>query len=189
MRMKKQTLVGSVAAIALMLATWWSLAYYVTSETTHNVISSGGIDIELVETAIDGSGELVPFQNPENLLPGETLSKIPEVKNDGHAAAFVRTKIDLTVVLADGTTTTVPEGLIGVNYNTAAWHRDEDGYFYYYEPLPGQAQTEKLFDTVAIASELGNIYKDATFRMVVSAEAVQAANNGITAEAAEGWEE
>lgn len=189
MRLKNQTRVGIVALMALMLTTWGSLAYYAVNETAHNVISTGGVDVELVESAIGEDGEKIPFKNVENLLPGETVSKIPQVKNLGKAPAYVRTKVVLTATLADGTVVEVPDGLISVNYNTEKWVLDEDEHFYYDEALGEAEITEKLFDTVAIAPELKNIYKDATFTMIVSAEAVQAANNGTSALTATGWPE
>lgn len=189
MRLKNQTRVGVVAVLVLMLTIWGSLAYYVANETAHNVISTGGVDVELVEFATNENGEVVPFNNLENLLPGETVSKIPQVKNLGQAPAYVRAKVNLTATLADGAVVEVPDGLIEANYNNEKWVMDEDGYFYYDEILDGAAITEKLFDTVTIAPELSNIYKDATFTMIVATEAVQAANNGTSALTATGWPE
>ena len=190
MRMKNQTrVVGVVAIVALMLTIWGSLAYYVANETTHNVISTGGINVELIESTVSENGQTMPFTNLENLLPGQTVSKIPQVKNLGKAPAYIRAKVDVSATLADGAVVEVPSGLVDANYNKAKWTLSEDGYLYYGEALEEAAITEKLFDTVTLAPELGNIYKDATFAMTVTAEAVQAANNGTSAITATGWPE
>ena len=189
MRMKKQARVGIVAAMMLLLTAWGSLAYYVANETAHNVISTGGLDIELVESAINESGRIIPFQNLNNLLPGETVSKIPQVRNLGKYSAYIRAKVQSVATLADGTKVDVPASLVGVNYDQANWKHDEDGYFYYNEALKEAELSKELFDTVTIAPELGNIYKDATFAITVSVEAVQAVNNGASAITATGWPE
>lgn len=189
MRMKKQARVGIVAAMMLLLTAWGSLAYYVANETAHNVISTGGLDVELVESAINENGRIIPFQNLNNLLPGETVSKIPQVRNLGKYSAYIRAKVRSAATLADGTKVDVPANLVGVNYDQANWKHDEDGYFYYNEALKEAELSKELFDTVTIAPELGNIYKDATFAITVSVEAVQAANNGTSAITATGWPE
>lgn len=189
MRMKKQGRVGIVAAMMLLLTAWGSLAYYVANETAHNVISTSGVDIELVESAITGSGDIVPFSNLDNILPGETISKIPQVQNLDTTPVYIRARVDVSATLEDGAIVVVPDSLIYVNYNNTNWSNGNDGYYYYNETLGGMTISERLFDTVTIASELKNIYENATFAMVVSAEAVQVANNGTSAITAIGWPE
>ena len=69
------------------------------------------------------------------------------------------------------------------------WSLSEDGYYYYALPVTPGESTELLFDTVSFAPEMGNEYQDCTANIVISAQAVQTANNGQTVLEAQGWSE
>ena len=67
--MKKKMYV--IAAILVVLAILGSgtLAYFTTRVVTHNVITSGDIDIQLVETAIKNDQEVDYVNNSTGLMP------------------------------------------------------------------------------------------------------------------------
>ena len=67
------------------------------------------------------------------------------------------------------------------------WHTDSDGYIYYAKPVAAGEATEILFDTVHFAPEMGNEYQNCTANIIISAQAVQTANNGNTVMDAKGW--
>ena len=53
--------------------------------------------------------------------------------------------------------------------------------------LRREKATEILFDTVHFAPEMGNEYQNCTANIIISAQAVQTANNGDTVMDAKGW--
>ena len=169
------------------------MAYFATTETAHNVISTSGIDVSLIETTntTDEDGNQIPFASIDNAAPGETYSKIPQVKNIDDGAAWVRIRIKQTAVLSDGTSVPVTDDSLGININTSYWLFNGDGFYYYYRPLAAGEITEPLFTEVSIKADLSNVYNGATFHMDLVAHAVQTANNGngIDVYTAEGWPE
>ena len=61
-----------------------------------------------------------------------------------------------------------------------------DGYYYYLKPVSTGASTDILFDEVAFASSMGNEYQNCKTEIIISAQAVQTANNGATVAEADG---
>jgi len=190
MSKRKFILVSLVLAVIAGAGIWGTSAYFVSEEKVHNIITSGGISIDLLEetSAKDENGDPVPFSDIENAMPGETYSKIPKVKNTDSGDAWVRIKIEKSVRLADGLTAEVPEGALLLDLNTENW-LEKDGYYYYSKILKPTETTEPLFTTLTLKKELENEFMDAKFSLDLTAEAVQVANNGSSALTANGWGE
>lgn len=175
----------AVTAIALALtataATAGTIAYFTDAGTAHNIITSGTIDIEVVEKTLDDNGKEqdYPEEAIEGIMPGATVSKIVRVENKGTSPAHIRVKVDTTVTLADGTDDA--EGVQYVTYavNTANW-TEKDGYYYYNTSLAAGETTEPLFEEVTFAVTMGNKYQNSTAEIDVQAYATQTANNGAT---------
>ena len=62
-----------------------------------------------------------------------------------------------------------------------------DGYLYCNKAIRPGETTAPLFTCVTFDAGMGNEYQDATATVHVAAEAVQTANNGVTALEALGW--
>ena len=195
-------LVTAVTAIAAVIAltAGGTLAYFSASERAHNVITSGGVDIELVEKTYDESGKLVDF--PEGglsgIVPGSVVDKIVTVENSGASDAWVRIAVDRAFVNEDGASLHDVMTLDTPSGEGAAWQlvEDEDGseWWYYVKPLKAGESTSPLFNTVTFhKSAMDNAYQNGTAEINVSAQAVQYANNGDgpgeTVFDANGWPE
>ena len=163
--MKRKLLILSVLAICVAIVAAGTLAYFTAEDTAHNVITSGGVDIELKEWADEA--KQTPFEDVTGIMPGVTVTKIAEIKNTGASEAWVRVLITKDIQLAgDGE---VDPDLIKLGLNTTDWPLGTDGYYYYNKPT------------------MGNEYQNAAATVDISAQAVQTANNGTSALTASGW--
>lgn len=189
--MKKKLFVIAMAVLLLAGVTAGTVAYFTTKTVAHNVITSGEIDIELVETwDHDDNDKTPPVEYPsekvEGIMPGAEHSKIVNVKNTGPNDAWVRVKVTKSVK-AGGET--LPDSVLTLNFNTKEWIDGKDGYYYYNGVLaPGKETAKPLFTTVYFDGEgMGNDYQNAEIVINVEAYATQVANNGATVLEAKGW--
>lgn len=185
----------AVTAISLALiasaAAAGTLAYFTDAGTAHNIITSGTVDIEVVEKTLGDDGEELPYPTDAitGIMPGTTVSKIVRVKNTGTAPAHVRVKVSTVVTLADSTVDAEGAQYVSYEVNTADWTEKEDGYYYYNTSLAAGDTTEPLFEEVAFDVTMGNKYQNSTAEIDVQAFATQTANNGATPleAAADSW--
>ena len=186
--MKKRLLTISIIITCLATIASGTLAYFTAADVAHNVITSGNVGIELIEEAIDPTDptKKIPFEDVDGILPGEDVSKIVSVKNDGAAQAWVRIKADVRITLAEDRTGEPDVSLIGIDWNTADWERIDD-YWYYKFPLDIGTTTTPLFTTVTFDKLMDNMYQGCSTEIDVSAQAVQTANNGTAVTEALGW--
>ena len=190
--MKKKILLVTAVVICLAIAATGTLAYFTAEDMAHNVITSGGVNIELVEKTEGEDGTLVDFpdEGVKGVMPGTDVSKIVSVKNTGESEAWIRVKVEATIKAADGSDLPLDIEDVGPVMDFAVgenWHMDFDGYFYYAKPVAAGEATEILFDTVHFAPEMGNEYQNCTANIIISAQAVQTAYNGSTVLDAAGW--
>lgn len=192
--MKRKIFFVAMTVICLSLLAYGTLAYFTGDVTAHNVITSSGIDIQLVEKTQTSNGKLEDFpkEGISGIMPGSDASKIVSVKNTGEAEAWVRVKVEVSITGADGKPlpTTIAKGTEQVQIITwqvgADWTL-KDGWYYYTGSVPAQQTTSILFDTVHFAPEMDNQYKGCTANIIVTAQAVQTAHNGESALEALGW--
>ena len=190
--MKKKLLALSVLMICLSLVSLGTLAYFNAEDTAHNVISSGSVNIELVEKTKGDDGKLVDFPKDgiEGVMPGTSVSKIVTVKNTGEADAYIRVWVN-TAISEPGDPITNPTikclpltitvdgeevDVLTLDYNTEDWTQGEDGYWYYNEVLKAGDTTEALFENVSFHKLMGNVYQNSKALVDVTAEATQSAN-------------
>lgn len=188
--MKRRIWMCAVVAIGFSILASGTGAYFTAEEKVHNIITTGNVDIDLIEKTIDENGDLRDF--PENgisdVMPGTEVSKIVTVKNTGSQPAWVRISVDKNISLAEGITGTVDETLVTYDINDEFWKvNGDDGYYYYIESLASGETTEPLFTKVAFAPGMGNLYQNCTVNVIVNAQATQVANNGATVFEANGW--
>ena len=183
--MKRKLLLLSVMVICIAIAAVGTLAYFTTDAIAHNVITTGGVDIELSEWA--DAEKTQPFKDPSGVMPGMTVTKIAEVENTGASAAWVRVKVEKAIKLAKEIEGFTPDtALVALNINTEKWEHEGD-YFYYKEALQPNEITAPIFTSVTFNKTMGNEYQGATATVDIVAQAVQTANNGETVTAAKGW--
>ena len=186
--MKRKLLLLSVMVICIAIAAVGTLAFFNSDAVAHNVITTGGVDIELHEYA---DAEKNPFTDKTGVMPGMTVTKIAEVENTGASAAWVRVKLKPAIELADDAVLpdgfTVNTGLVKPDVNTDDWTEGEDGYFYYKEALKPGETTAPVLNSVTFDVAMGNEYQGATATVDIVAQAVQVDNNGKTVMDAQGW--
>ena len=187
---KKIILAASVLAICAAMAGTGTLAYFVVEDTATNVITTGGIDIDLVEKTKLADGSMVDFpEKMEGIMPGTTVSKIVSVKNTGPNSAWVRVKVDAEISNASGEKLSLEVGggkAMDVQIQDG-WTDGGDGYFYFDKKLKPGKSTPALFEEVYFNANMDNSYQSSTAMITVKAEAVQTDNNGDTVMEAAGW--
>ena len=188
--MKRKLLLLSVMVICIAIAAVGTLAFFNSDAIAHNVITTGGVNIELHEYA-DAEKTPFPSEGLDGVMPGMTVTKIAEVENTGASAAWVRVKLTPAIELADNVTTsdgfTVNTGLVKPEVNTADWTLGSDGYYYYHKALAAGETTTPVITSVTFDVAMGNEYQGAKATVDIVAEAVQKANNGDTVKDAKGW--
>ena len=183
--MKKKILILAALVICLSIAAAGTLAYYTAEDNAHNVITSGGIDIEIVEKMKDADGGLVDFpeEGIHGVMPGMKVSKIVQVENTGSADAWIRICVESTIVDAEGEALPLTFGEDDTPVMSftllEGWVDGGDGYFYCEQSVAPQSMTDILFETVDFHENMGNEYQNCTANVIIFAEAVQSANNPI----------
>ena len=83
--MKKKILLVTAVVICLAIAATGTLAYFTAEDMAHNVITSGGVNIELVEKTKGEDGTLVDFpdEGVKGVMPGTDVSKIVRIAPTG----------------------------------------------------------------------------------------------------------
>lgn len=174
---KKKLFAMMALVIVIAILGTGTLAYFTTRALVHNVITTGGVNIELEETMLNDKGQEIPFVDQTGAMPGQEISKIVRVTNKD-AEAWIRIQVVETIdEKADS------ENVIRINYNLGTaptqW-TEKDGWYYYNKPLANGETTEPLFKGVTLAGrEMDNKYQNKDIVVSVSAQAVQAANNAI----------
>ena len=189
--MKKKFLLASALAVLFAVATSGTLAYFTADEVAHNIITSGSVEIELVEKMQLPDGTLADFpqEGISGVMPGTVVSKIVSVTNTGLSEAWIRVKIEAKIVGADGKELSgkLSDGSPVMNFEISENWVEKDGYYYYKNPVAPGKNTDELMKEVVFDLLMGNEYQNCTANLIVSAEAVQTANNGKSVFEAVGW--
>ena len=190
----KKKIFSLALVIGLLAVTAGStVAFFATTETAHNVITTHKVDIEIQETTIvsdeNGVLEELPFGSVtfDSVMPTATVSKIVKVQMpEDSADAWVRVRITKDVTLADGTAGNTDYILIDTE---DGWTAGEDGWYYYEKPMTSGDITTPLFEEVQFSQAMDNTHQRATANITIMAQAVQTAHNGATVMEAAGWPE
>ncbi len=191
--MKRKITKGSLLVAALIVvfiagSALGTLAFYTAEERTHNVITTGDVDIELHEWADEDETVEFPEDGVSGVTPGTKVTKIVEVENTGNSPAWVRIILDVKALSSDGTTA-LSADQFELDFDTEHWTKGDDGYWYYNRALEPGETTEPLFTGVTFADSMGDDYQGSKITIGVAAQAVQTANNGDTVLEAAGWPE
>ena len=187
--MKRKLLLLSVMVICIAIAAVGTLAYYNTNAIAHNVITTGGVNIELHEYA-DEACTTDYDTNKTGIMPGMKVDKYARIAlAEGSADAWVRVKFEKKITFAAGNEhaegktpnldlveLTIPEG----------WSDGRDGWYYLEAPLTSNTPVFAL-TSVTFNKDMGNEYQGAKATVDIVAQAVQVANNGKTVMDAQGW--
>lgn len=186
--MKRKILCLSVIAIMLAILAAGTIAYFTAEGRAHNVITTGSINITVVEQQKGENDTTVEYPKKPitNVMPGAEISKIVTIRNDGKSTAWIRVKVDTEIELVGGGDADTSR--VGLNFDDKNW-TEKDGYYYYNKPVDPTESTTVLFDTVKFDPRMGNEYQNCTVNINIYAQAVQTANNnpegGVTE--VKGW--
>lgn len=181
---KRIVLLAALICIIAVVATG-TLAYFTAEETVNNVITTGVLDMDLVEETTGG----VPFPTEEEggiggVMPGQVVDKVAYIVNTGNVDLYARVKITTTCVNPAGEA--LPLEGITLDYNTTDW-TEKDGWYYYNKVVKPGEKTTPIIKTVTFDVSLGNEYMDAHVEVLVEAQSVQVKHNGESALEAAGW--
>lgn len=182
MRQTSRTRLLIVLGAISLLTLSGTVAYFVTSETAHNIVSTSGVKIALNE--LDGPAGSKPFHDLENITAGETYSKIPYIENIDTEPVWVRAKISLIQTAGDGTETPVTDFSSLMTLQNLGTHwllNSDDGFYYYDSALSTGKRTESIFESVKFADTINDEFQLATYTLTVTAEATQVKHNGTSA--------
>lgn len=185
--MKKKLFALALVAICVAIVAGGTLAYFTGETTAHNVITTGGVEVELIEKT-DG-GKPFPEEGVTGVMPGQSVGKEVTVKNVGPSEAWVRLELQVEFLDEEGKVMNVskmPFDLDGIN--PEKWVT-QGNYIYYKEPLAEGESTEAFMKAVKFTEEMGNEFQGCTMNMDIVVQAVQTANNGQTVLEAQGWPE
>lgn len=193
--MKKKILAIALAVMLIAVAGYQTLAYFTAADEVTNTITADTLDIIINEYEEEGADPVLSGLNGiginvEDIVPGDTVPKIVKVENlEGSTDAWIRVRVVTSLTNSDDEPLNLADPTTLV-FNTTDWtlHTD-DGYYYYNAKLAGGAETTALLDQVKFDVDLGNEYQGSEFTIMISAQAVQARNNGDSALTAQGWPE
>lgn len=177
--MKKKIAAAALIVSMLSISAMGTLAYFTDTGIAHNVITSGKVDITLIDDT-EEIGKPFPDGGITNVMPGTSVSKIVGVKNEEVSAdAWVRLLVNTEFV--EG----LDEEVVSM-YLSERWEKSDEKVtingkeydaYTYKEVLEPNTYTEPLFEEVKFAPVMGNEYQNSTLHIDVIAQAVQADNN------------
>lgn len=178
------TLIGSICG---------TYAYTTVSSQSHNVITSGGVEIIVEEWQQTDQGRIPYPKEAVKIMPGQQISKIVTIRNLDREC-FVRARVEVTVTDKEGNTKVLPHADVKkllrweVDENFWQQKKDEGKWWYYTCPMAVGDVTEPLFQKVRFSGrEMDNAWQGNTVQIHVKAQAVQSQNNGESALVAAGW--
>lgn len=166
-KMKKKIVsIALACALFAVAVAGGTLAYFTANDKAKNDFTVGNAAIDIEEPAWEAA-----LQNgeTENMYPGQTVAKDPQVLNTGNNPVFIRVKVEN------------PTG-VKVTYNniSANWTLYGD-YYYYNKPVDAREKTDALFTSFTLSTETENGVVDAQ-SITVKADAVQ--SQGFTGDVA-----
>lgn len=189
--MKKIITTIALVVICLSLISGGTLAYYTTTGTARNVITTGGVNIKVTEYQMGVNG-LEPYPTDEKIvvMPATEVSKIVTVKNV-QADCYVRARIEMILKDANKNVIELPQetmdSMIRLQMSPLGW-TELDGWWYYNDVLPSGSETHPLMNGVEFdGPNLSNEYQNCTLYVNVYAQAVQYANNETDVLTDRGW--
>lgn len=160
-----------ILAGLLLTAFFSTVAAYASFSDKLNVVNHialGDVNISISEYARKGKGE-VKYSRPLVVLPGQSISKIPRIKNEA-LPCWIRARITYA-----GETGAL-EGLRDENIGGIASEWVKRGEYYYYTKVLKKQETIDLFQSVFIPDSWTEEHNQQNLTVDVQADAIQAAN-------------
>lgn len=170
MKAKSKLLLVALAAILVTVLTQPTLAFYTVAGRTHNVVTSGGVELKIFEKTATG-GDF-----PEEgvyVIPGDIVSKRVSIKNVCEHPFYLRVEL-----ISSATSERLDaEDCLKMDINTTHWTL-VDGYYYYNVIVEPGVETVPIFTEVEIVGDkVDQTHVGSTLNLTVAAYAVQSENN------------
>ena len=170
MRAKNKLMLVALAAIVVTLLIQPTLAFYTTIGKATNVVTTGGVQLKILEKTADGTD--FPEEGV-SVIPGDIVSKRVSVANVCDQPFYLRVQL----VSTSTNEALPPEECLKLDVDTTNWTY-RDGYYYYNRVLNPDETTATLFTQVEIVGDkVDRTHGGETFSIAVNAYAVQSANN------------
>ena len=181
--MNKRKLGALIATIALIaaIAIGGTLAYFTDKDENTNVVKMGHVDITLTETTDSGKATTIGAKGItfENVLPGDTLSKVPTITvENGSADCYVRAQLTFTTPggsqITQADLNQLKASLIAQITEDGTWAYNEADNYFYCTDARVAGDTVDLFQSVTVPAAWQNNVADQSFSIGIKAEAIQA---------------
>ena len=170
MKAKSRLLLVALVAILLTVLTQPTLAYYTAYGKATNVVTSGDIQLQIIEKTADGND--FPAEGVY-VIPGDIVSKRVSIENIWGHPFYLRVK----VVSGSTNQALSADDCMKLDINTTDWTL-VDGYYYYNKILQPGETTPALFTQVEIVgSKVDQHHVGSMLSLTVKAYAVQSENN------------
>lgn len=157
---------GAVLIImGLMLNIAGTSIYAANEISIENQFSTGIVDIELEEYTLEDGEEILWTDKFQNIVPGQTISKIPRIYNSGNDC-YVRADVEFVGIFL------TEDVLYGMSDD---WILAPDGYYYYKNSLLCGDSVD-IFQGFKVPVDLSEEFQDTEFSIIVSVEAIQCEN-------------
>lgn len=175
---KKWSIIIIILSVLAVLTIAGIMAYFTDRTTVTNNIKMGIVDIDIKEYTINSEGQKVEWRDMENVLPGEKVSKIPEIECvDGAVDCYVRAKVEISCKDPQLANSNLLLTIDDLNVDSLKWYYcSQDGYFYYKQILTDSSNPVVLFSEVTIPTSLDNKWSLQNISIDVTAEAIQSKN-------------
>lgn len=164
----KKSVLISLAALAIV-GLGSTYAYFSDTLTVINHISTGDVNIALKEYEIQ-DGKEVAYTNPKQIVPGQTVSKIPRITNRAEPC-WVRAKISY-----NNSNSGKMEGLSDSDISGMPDEWVKKGDYYYLTDILEHSEKITLFNEVHFPAEWTEEYAGQKIKINIQADAIQAAN-------------
>lgn len=174
---KRKAVLAVGAAFVLAAGVW---ASFEDSVEVTNFLSMGDVQISLAEYELEEEGTEIPYTNSVQIMPGDTISKIPRITNEGEPC-WIRARVLYTNSMEE------EEGLeasllLGVS---PKWKRQ--GEYFYYTQVLKNGESADLFKAVEIPWKWTEVHTKQELSITVEADAVQAVHFQPDFSAASPW--
>ena len=162
----KKLTIGLITLLSLFLAVPVSAQDQI--EVVNN-IGMGNVSVSLISEQYDAeTGKNIPWKQDRVVLPGEEISEIVTIKNEGEEA-WIRAKLDFTTHSSLNLTESDVKIVDG-------WERHKDGFFYWKTAVKN-GQSVKFIESVTVpAAWDSSKIKKTKFNLNVQTDAVQSKN-------------
>ena len=193
----RNSLIASFLFLVVMVGIFaaQTYAYFWDTEESTNHISSGRLDVELLE--VQNEGQEMQFDiAPMRFVPGTTVNKSVKVSNTGDLPIYVRIKIEKNITNLENDLPDGWEELISCNFNvdddstpdvTEKLWIYRDGYYSYSSKIDPNTITPTLFDQITFSTKMGNEFSNKQLVFKVICQAVQVNGNSSSPLTAYGW--